>query len=84
MQMSNVDEARRQAIAMDAANLPVNIRVGGNALAAAPDVNALRAQPAGATTTPLNPKQIQTQYETSEKIRVVCYEGIDKGAESTV
>ena len=78
MQMSNVDEARRQAIAMDAANLPVNIRVGGNALAAAPDVNALRAQPAGATTTPLNPKQIQTQYETSEKIRGSESEAIGK------
>jgi hypothetical protein len=86
MQMSNVDEARRRAIAMGAANLPVNIRDGGKALAAAqpqtaatpPNVNALRAQPAAATTTPLNPKQIQTQYETSEKIRGSEREAIDK------
>ena len=80
MQMSNADEARRQAIAMDAANLPVNIRVGGNALAAAqPPVNNMPgAQPAAATTTPLNPRQTQTQYETNEKIRGSEREAIDK------
>ena len=75
MQMSNVDEARRQAIAMNAAGMPVNIRVGGNALPGAQPqpqpavVNALRAQPAATTTAPLNPKQTQTQYETNERIR---------------
>ena len=74
LQASSVDEARRQAIAMNAAGMPVNIRGGGNALPGAqpqpPDVNALRAQPAAATTTaPLNPRQTQTRFETGEKIR---------------
>ena len=73
MQMSNVDEARRQAIAMDAAGLPVNIRVGNALTAAQPqtaDVNALRPQPPAATaTTALNPRQTQTQFETDENIR---------------
>jgi len=65
MQAPSVDEARRQAFAMNAAGLPVNIR-GGNALATAPDVNALRAQPAAATSA-LNPRQVQTQFETDVK-----------------
>lgn len=87
LQASSVDEARRQAFAMNAAGLPVNIRGGGNALAAAqtpataPDVNALRAQPAqpsAAATTALNPKQVQTQFETGEKIRGSESEAIGK------
>jgi hypothetical protein len=64
LQASSVDEARRQAFAMNAAGLPVNIRGGGNALPGAqpqpqtPDVNALRAQSAATTTTaPSNPKE---------------------------
>lgn len=68
LQAPSVDEARRQAFNMNAAGLPVNIRGGGNALAAAPDVNALRAQPAAATSA-LNPKQTQTRFETDESIR---------------
>ena len=69
LQAPSVDEARRQAIAMNAAGLPVNIR-GGNALPGAqpqpqpPDVNALRAQPAAATTTtPSNPRQELENYQ---------------------
>ena len=79
LQASSVDEARRQAFAMNAAGLPVNIRGGGNALAAAPDVNALRVQPpAAATTTPLNPKQTQTRFETDERIRGSDSEALGK------
>ena len=76
LQASSVDEARRQAIAMNAAGMPVNIRGGGNALPGAQPqpqpaaVNMPGAQPAAATTTaPLNPRQTQTRFETGEKIR---------------
>ena len=75
MQMSNADEARLQARAMNAAGMPVNIRGGGNALPGAQPqpqpaaVNMPGAQPAAATTTPSNPRQTQPRFETSEKIR---------------
>lgn len=79
LQAPSVDAARQQAFAMNAAGLPVGIRGGGNALAAAPISNMLDAQPAAAaTTTPLNPKQTQTQFETSEKIRGSESEAIGK------
>ena len=68
LQASSVDEARRQAFAMNAAGLPVNIR-GGNALAAAQPQTPGAQPPAAATTTPLNPRQTQTRFETGEKIR---------------
>ena len=63
-QAPSVDAARQQAMAMDAAGLPVNVQ--GNALAGAPApvVNQLPSAPGA-----LNPRQTQTRFETGEKIR---------------
>ena len=82
LQASSVDEARRQAIAMDAAGLPVNIR-GSNALAAAqPPVNNMPgAQPAAATTTPLNPKQQSDDFQTQRRLEEAGYRRTPQGQE---
>jgi hypothetical protein len=69
LQASSVDEARRQALAMNAAGLEVNIRGGGNALAGAQPPAGAPPAVAAAAAPPSNPRQIQTQFETGEKIR---------------
>ena len=88
MQMSNADEARLQARAMNAAGMPVNIRVGGNALVGAqpqpqpqpPDVNALRAQPAAATTTaPLNPREKLEDFQAVLALEKLGYRRTPEG-----
>jgi hypothetical protein len=86
MQAPSVDAARQQAIAMDAANLPVNIRVGGNALPGAqppaPDVNALRAQlPAATATTPSNPRQELDDFQTQRRLEETGYRRTPQGQE---
>ena len=79
-------EALRQALAMDAAGLPVNIR-GRNALpgaqppAAAP-VNMTGAQPpapAPAATTPLNPKEKLEDFQTTLKLEEAGYRRTPQG-----
>lgn len=90
LQAPNADEALRQALAMDAAGLPVNIR-GRNALpgaqppAAAP-VNMMGAQPpspapapAPAATTPLNPKEKLEDFQTTLKLEEAGYRRTPQG-----
>ena len=86
LQAPNADEALRQALAMDAAGLPVNIR-GRNALpgaqppAAAP-VNMMGAQPpapAPAATTPLNPKEKLENFQTTLKLEEAGYRRTPQG-----
>ena len=79
LQAPSVDEARRQAFAMNAAGLPVNIR-SGNALPGAQPQPLAMPPPAvaAAAALPLNPRQIQTQFETGEKIRESESEAIGK------
>jgi len=84
LQAPSVDEARRQAFNMNAAGLPVNIR-GGNALpgaqplAAAPDVNALRAQPAAAATPALTPRQQSDDFQAVLALEKLGYRRTPEG-----
>jgi len=78
LQASSVDEARRQAFNMNAAGLPVNIRGGGNALAAAPDVNALRAQPAAAAP-PSNPREKLEDFQAVLALEKLGYRRTPEG-----
>ena len=85
MQMSNADEARLQARAMNAAGLPVNIRVGGSALGGAQPqpqpaaVNMLNAQPAAATTTPLNPREKLEDFQAVLALEKLGYRRTPEG-----
>jgi len=84
LQAPSVDEARRQAFAMNAAGLPVNIRGGGNALAGAqpaatpPDVNALRAQPAAAAP-PSNPREKLEDFQAVLALEKLGYRRTPEG-----
>lgn len=81
MQMSNVDEARRQTFAMNAAGMPVNIRVGGNALAGAQPQPAAAAPPAvaAAAASPLNPREKFEDFRAVLELEKLGYRRTPEG-----